>query len=50
VLLPTDTVYGVGADAFTPGRRHRAAGRQEPRPDDAGPVLIGEASTLAGLV
>lgn len=50
VLLPTDTVYGVAADAFT----HAAVtgllaaknrGRAMPVP-----VLIGEASTLAGLV
>jgi L-threonylcarbamoyladenylate synthase len=50
VLLPTDTVYGVAADAFTPAAvtallaaKHR--GRAMPVP-----VLIGEASTLAGLV
>jgi hypothetical protein len=50
VLLPTDTVYGVAADAFTPPRspvcsRPRNRGRTMPVP-----VLIGEASTLAGLV
>src|SRR3954451_5367782 len=50
VLLPTDTVYGVAADAFTPaaGTGLLAAknrGRTMPVP-----VLIGEASTLAGLV
>ena len=36
VLLPTDTVYGVAADAFTPDGGDRAARRQEPRPGDAG--------------
>jgi len=50
VLVPTDTVYGVAADAFLPSAvtallaaKHR--GRAMPVP-----VLIGEASTLAGLV
>lgn len=50
VIVPTDTVYGVAADAFTP--RAVAAllaaknrGRAMPVP-----VLIGEASTVAGLV
>ena len=50
VLLPTDTVYGVAADAFTPvavtgllAAKNR--GRAMPVP-----VLIGEASTLGGLV
>ncbi|TYP85885.1 L-threonylcarbamoyladenylate synthase [Blastococcus xanthinilyticus] len=50
VLLPTDTVYGVAADAFTPaavGRLLAAKNRGRAMPV---PVLIGEASTLAGLV
>jgi len=50
VLLPTDTVYGVAADAFTPTAvtgllAAKNRGRTMPVP-----VLIGEASTLAGLV
>jgi len=50
VLLPTDTVYGVAADAFTPAAvtgllAAKNRGRTMPVP-----VLIGEASTLAGLV
>ncbi len=50
VLLPTDTVYGVAADAFTPAAvagllAAKNRGRAMPAP-----VLIGEASTLAGLV
>src|SRR4051794_14617989 len=50
VLLPTDTVYGVGADAFAPAAvtgllAAKNRGRAMPVP-----VLIGEASTLAGLV
>jgi tRNA threonylcarbamoyl adenosine modification protein (Sua5/YciO/YrdC/YwlC family) len=49
VLLPTDTVYGVGADAFAPpavARLLAAKNRGRAMPV---PVLIGEASTLAGL-
>ena len=50
VLLPTDTVYGVAADAFTPAAvlgllAAKNRGRTMPVP-----VLIGEASTLSGLV
>ncbi len=50
VLLPTDTVYGIAADAFTPSAvtsllAAKNRGRTMPVP-----VLIGEASTLAGLV
>ena len=49
VLTPTDTVYGVAADAFTPaavGKLLAAKNRGRNMPV---PVLIGEASTLAGL-
>jgi L-threonylcarbamoyladenylate synthase len=50
VLMPTDTVYGVAADAFTPEAvtgllAAKNRGRAMPVP-----VLIGEASTLGGLV
>ncbi|MGK5114356.1 L-threonylcarbamoyladenylate synthase [Geodermatophilus sp. CPCC 205506] len=50
VLLPTDTVYGVAADAFSPEAvmsllAAKNRGRTMPVP-----VLIGEASTLGGLV
>jgi L-threonylcarbamoyladenylate synthase len=50
VLLPTDTVYGVAADAFTPAAvtgllAAKNRGRTMPVP-----VLIAEASTLSGLV
>ncbi len=50
VLVPTDTVYGVAADAFTPPAvaallAAKNRGRAMPVP-----VLIGEASTVAGLV
>jgi tRNA threonylcarbamoyl adenosine modification protein (Sua5/YciO/YrdC/YwlC family) len=49
VLLPTDTVYGVGADAFSPAAvtgllTAKNRGRAMPVP-----VLVGEASTLSGL-
>ena len=49
VVLPTDTVYGVGADAFTPaavGRVLAAKGRGRQMPP---PVLIGHERTLDGL-
>ena len=35
VVLPTDTVYGVGADAFDPDAVQRPARGQGPRPRDA---------------
>jgi len=49
VVLPTDTVYGVAADAFQPAAvtsllAAKNRGRAMPVP-----VLIGEASTLGGL-
>jgi len=50
VVLPTDTVYGVGADAFTPHavnalQNARGADRRVPPP-----VLVGSRHTLDGLV
>ncbi|MGI5212260.1 L-threonylcarbamoyladenylate synthase [Plantactinospora sp. CA-290183] len=50
VVLPTDTVYGVGADAFTPYAVQalltaKGRGRQHPPP-----VLVGSRHTLDGLV
>ncbi|MET9496773.1 L-threonylcarbamoyladenylate synthase [Streptomyces sp. NPDC006552] len=50
VVLPTDTVYGVGADAFTAeavGDLLEAKGRGRNMPS---PVLIGSPNTLHGLV
>lgn len=49
VVLPTDTVYGVAADAFTPDAIDRlleakGRGRQSPPP-----VLIADAATLGAL-
>ena len=50
VLLPTDTVYGVAADAFTPSAVARLLAAKNRGRAMPVPVLIGEASTLAGLV
>ncbi|MEU7135755.1 L-threonylcarbamoyladenylate synthase [Streptomyces sp. NPDC046261] len=50
VVLPTDTVYGVGADAFSPqavGRLLDAKGRGRNMPS---PVLVGSPGDLNGLV
>jgi tRNA threonylcarbamoyl adenosine modification protein (Sua5/YciO/YrdC/YwlC family) len=50
VVLPTDTVYGVGADAFDPdavARLLEAKGRARNMPP---PVLIGDAGTVDALV
>ena len=50
VVLPTDTVYGLGADAFDPSAVEdllRAKGRGRDLPV---PVLVGSWSTLDGLV
>ena len=50
VVLPTDTVYGLAADAFSPEAVQRlldAKGRTRQMPP---PVLIGAASTLDALV
>lgn len=50
VVLPTDTVYGVGADAFVPEAvsallAAKARGRDMPVP-----VLVGSAAMLSGVV
>ncbi|MBW1599850.1 L-threonylcarbamoyladenylate synthase [Streptomyces sp. JJ38] len=50
VVLPTDTVYGIGADAFTPeavADLLEAKGRGRGMPT---PVLVGSPNTLHGLV
>jgi L-threonylcarbamoyladenylate synthase len=49
VLLPTDTVYGVAADAFTPAAVTRLLAAKNRGRTMPVPVLIGEASTLSGL-
>src|SRR4051812_12644177 len=50
VVLPTDTLYGIGADAFKPWAvtallNAKGRGRQMPPP-----VLVGAKSTIDGLV
>ena len=50
VLLPTDTVYGVAADAFTPAAVTRLLAAKNRGRGMPVPVLVGEASTLGGLV
>ncbi|GAA0668933.1 L-threonylcarbamoyladenylate synthase [Kitasatospora atroaurantiaca] len=50
VVLPTDTLYGVGADAFSPeavAALLAAKGRGRDMPS---PVLVGSPTTLHGLV
>jgi L-threonylcarbamoyladenylate synthase len=50
VVLPTDTVYGIGADAFSGeavGDLLQAKGRGRNMPS---PVLVGSPNTLHGLV
>ncbi len=50
VVLPTDTVYGIGCDAFS-GNAVRALLEAKGRgPDMPVPVLVGSWSTLDGLV
>ncbi len=49
IVLPTDTVYGIGADAFNPAAVNallaaKGRGRQMPPP-----VLVGSVATLDGL-
>jgi L-threonylcarbamoyladenylate synthase len=50
VLMPTDTVYGVAADAFTPDAVTKLLAAKNRGRSMPVPVLIGEASTLNGLV
>lgn len=50
VVLPTDTLYGIGADAFSPeavAALLAAKGRGRTMPS---PVLVGSPTTLHGLV
>ncbi|MFY1624701.1 L-threonylcarbamoyladenylate synthase [Micromonospora sp. WMMD723] len=49
VVLPTDTVYGIGADAFTP-YAVKALSDARGGSQAAPPVLIGSRHTLDGLV
>jgi tRNA threonylcarbamoyl adenosine modification protein (Sua5/YciO/YrdC/YwlC family) len=50
VVLPTDTVYGIGADAFDPVAVGALLAAKERGRDMPVPVLIGSWHTLDGLV
>jgi tRNA threonylcarbamoyl adenosine modification protein (Sua5/YciO/YrdC/YwlC family) len=50
VLLPTDTVYGVAADAFTPEAVNRLLAAKNRGRTMPVPVLIGDPSVLTGIV
>jgi L-threonylcarbamoyladenylate synthase len=50
VVLPTDTVYGVGADAFTPHAVKALLAAKGRPPQMPPPVLVGSRHTLDGLV
>ncbi|MET0316106.1 MAG: L-threonylcarbamoyladenylate synthase [Rhodococcus fascians] len=50
VVLPTDTVYGIGADAFSPSAVRDLLAAKGRGPDMPTPVLIGSVGTLDGLV
>jgi len=50
VVVPTDTVYGVGADAFNPQAVRDLLAAKGRGPDMPVPVLVGSWSTLDGLV
>jgi tRNA threonylcarbamoyl adenosine modification protein (Sua5/YciO/YrdC/YwlC family) len=50
VVLPTDTVYGIAADAFSPNAVARLLAAKRRGRDMPVPVLIGSWATLDGLV
>jgi L-threonylcarbamoyladenylate synthase len=50
VVLPTDTVYGVGADAFDANAVRSLLAAKGRGPDMPVPVLVGSWSTVDGLV
>lgn len=49
VVLPTDTVYGLGCDAFAPAAVDRLLAAKGRGRDMPVPVLVGATATLAGL-
>ena len=49
IVLPTDTVYGVGADAFTPSAVDALLAAKGRGRDLPVPVLVGAVRTLDGL-
>jgi len=50
VVLPTDTVYGIGADAFDPVAVAGLLAAKGRGPDMPVPVLVGSWTTIDGLV
>jgi L-threonylcarbamoyladenylate synthase len=50
VVLPTDTVYGLGCDAFNPDAVRGLLAAKRRGPDMPVPVLVGSWSTIDGLV
>ena len=50
VVLPTDTVYGVGADAFNPAAVHAMLSAKGRGPDVPVGVLVGSTSAIDDLV
>jgi len=49
VVIPTDTVYGIAADAFNPDAVRRLLKAKGRGPEMPPPVLVGTASTLDAL-
>jgi L-threonylcarbamoyladenylate synthase len=49
IVLPTDTVYGIGADAFSPEAVRRLLEAKNRGRDMPPPVLIGEATLIRAL-
>ena len=50
VVLPTDTLYGIGADAFNPSAVTSVLAAKGRGRDLPVPVLVGSWSTIDGLV
>jgi tRNA threonylcarbamoyl adenosine modification protein (Sua5/YciO/YrdC/YwlC family) len=50
VVLPTDTVYGIGCDAFSAAAVRNLLSAKQRGPDMPVPVLVGSWSTIDGLV
>jgi L-threonylcarbamoyladenylate synthase len=50
VVLPTDTVYGIGCDAFSPTAVRALLAAKRRGPDMPVPVLVGSWTTIDGLV
>jgi L-threonylcarbamoyladenylate synthase len=49
VVMPTDTVYGIGADAFNAAAVRALLAAKERGPDMPVPVLVGSWTTIDGL-